>query len=82
VIGLLSGMMDFFSTSCDNAFLISEEKKQIYRREQHHHCKKKKCMLTFGTASAYQGHLLPLSSIEAPSDKPHNQAMETGDIIR
>jgi hypothetical protein len=34
-----------------------------------------------GTTSAYQGHLLPLSSIEAPSGKPHNQAMETSNII-
>jgi len=82
VIGLLSGMMDFFSTSCDNAFLISEEKSKYTGVSNIIIARKKKCMLTFGTASDYQGHLLPLSSIEAPSDKPHNQAMETGDIIR
>jgi hypothetical protein len=33
-------------------------------------------------ASAYRGHLLPLSSTGAPFDKPHNQAMDTRSIIR
>jgi hypothetical protein len=71
-------MMDFFSTSCDSAFRISEKTRDIYHIKQNNLNLHDLCIWH---ASVYQGHLLPLSSTEAPSDKPHNQAVETGSII-